>query len=613
MACHAQGAPSPGTPNAVRYQFGDDSDGGKGWASPAFDDSSWPAEQQDQWPRPAFYSNGFVWVRFCVPVRSDTAEPLALRVTSLQHELASYEIFVNGTQIGSFGKVPPRPRLESLPRETIFDLSSGLARPGEIAQVTLRLWYPPFARRSGGLDTAAFIFDQSRILHAEEQVVHERALERDLPLILLNVLILLVGYSVLLVGYSSRSRDVLLCGSMLATLPLLPLFLQLVESGIIALSALAYFPLQDVAQIPSMVASVVFIWKINGFREVFFKRLMLAAMVIFNLSSLIAFMPSQPSLAVIVASVIGAVALRTFDVVNVGANLWAVFTVPRNRLIAIAMMLVPGASLLNGVRVVFQGQGTNIFDLTFSFFGLCLASVLGQRAWVEWRARDTLQAEFETAREMQQRLVPTAVDVPGFRIESVYAPAKHVGGDFFYVRPLENGGLVLVVGDVSGKGLKAAMTVNLVIGALRTMPPLPPARILAALNRGLVGQMLCGFVTCCAARIEPDGQVTIANAGHLPPYRGGAEVPLGAGLPLGIHTGAEYDEEQFVLNPSLPLTFLSDGIVEARNRSGELFGFERTLALSTAGSRAIADAAIAFGQEDDITVLTLTRLAGPGA
>jgi len=81
---------------------------------------------------------------------------------------------------------------------------------------------------------------------------------------------------------------------------------------------------------------------------------------------------------------------------------------------------------------------------------------------------------------MQQRLVPPAVDVPGFRIESVYKPAAHVGGDFFYIRPLEQGGVLVVVGAVRGKGLKAAVTVNLVIGALRTMPPLPPTRILAA-------------------------------------------------------------------------------------------------------------------------------------
>jgi sigma-B regulation protein RsbU (phosphoserine phosphatase) len=200
------------------------------------------------------------------------------------------------------------------------------------------------------------------------------------------------------------------------------------------------------------------------------------------------------------------------------------------------------------------------------------------------------------------------VDVPGFKIESVYAPAKHVGGDFFRILPEADGGVLVVVGDVSGKGLKAAMTVSAIIGALRTMPALPPSRILGALNRGLAGQMQGGFVTCCAARIGRDGTVTIANAGHLSPYRNGAEVPAAAGLPLGIDPAAEYEESQFQLQPAEPLTFVSDGIVEARNAAGDLFGFDRTLQISTAGAEAIARAAMDFGQDDDITVLTLTRL-----
>jgi len=155
------------------------------------------------------------------------------------------------------------------------------------------------------------------------------------------------------------------------------------------------------------------------------------------------------------------------------------------------------------------------------------------------------------------------------------------------------------------------MTVNLVIGALRTMPPLPPTRILAALNRGLIGQTQGGFVTCCAVRIDEGGTVTIANAGHLSPYRNGAEVPLTPGVPLGIDPGAEHEESNFLLSSTDSLTFLSDGIVEARSASGELFGFDRALQLSNSGAKAIAEAAIDFGQEDDITVLTLTRLPVP--
>jgi serine phosphatase RsbU (regulator of sigma subunit) len=203
-------------------------------------------------------------------------------------------------------------------------------------------------------------------------------------------------------------------------------------------------------------------------------------------------------------------------------------------------------------------------------------------------------------------------DIPGFKIDCVYQPAKQVGGDFFRVTPEGGGSVLIVVGDVSGKGLSAAMTVSAVVGALRSIPPVSPAWILNALNCGLAGQMKGGFVTCCVARIKPDGDVTIANAGHLSPYLAGAEVPVSAGLPLGLYAGGEYEETHFLLSPDQPLTFLSDGVVEARNAAGELFGFERTLAISNQGATEIARAATNFGQDDDITVLTLLRESDGG-
>jgi serine phosphatase RsbU (regulator of sigma subunit) len=236
-------------------------------------------------------------------------------------------------------------------------------------------------------------------------------------------------------------------------------------------------------------------------------------------------------------------------------------------------------------------------------------SVLSRGAWKAWRARDELRVELEAAREVQQNLVVPAVDLPGFKIESAYVPAKQVGGDFFRVTPESGGSVLVVVGDVSGKGLPAAMTVSSVIGALRSIPPVSPAWILNALNHGLAGQLHSGFVTCCVARIGPDGAVTIANAGHLSPYRSGAEIEVPAGLPLGISAQVEYEETHFGLSTAEMLTFLSDGVVEARNAAGELFGFERTAAISAQPAETIAQAAQDFGQEDDITVLTVARLA----
>ncbi len=137
------------TPSAVRFHLGDAPDSTKGWANPNFDDSSWPVAPQDLWPEPAFESDGFVSVRFQAPVRSDTAEPLALHIASLSHRWNADEVFVNGIRLSSIGKLPPKPFVEALPLDSVFDLPSGLTRPGAVAHIALRIWYPLFARRPG--------------------------------------------------------------------------------------------------------------------------------------------------------------------------------------------------------------------------------------------------------------------------------------------------------------------------------------------------------------------------------------------------------------------------------------------------------------------------------
>ena len=103
--------------------------------------------------------------------------------------------------------------------------------------------------------------------------------------------------------------------------------------------------------------------------------------------------------------------------------------------------------------------------------------------------------------------------------------------------------------------------------------------------------------------------VTIANAGHLSPYLDGKEMELPGALPLGIADSGKFETRQFELRPGSRLTFYSDGVVEAQNKSGELFGFERAKAISTQSAAAIVAAAVKFGQEDDITVVTIERLA----
>jgi hypothetical protein len=362
-----------------------------------------------------------------------------------------------------------------------------------------------------------------------------------------------------------------------------------------------------------MLVTVGFVWTIHALPGIPVKRLTQTAMIIRNVSDLIVRLAIAPSLFVFWSGVVRMPAGRLVDVLMIGANLWALIFRKRTRMIAASVLLIPLSALLEKYGILTGGAvgpfHVDYFNLSVFVASLALFIMLGQRAWLAWRTRDELRVELATAQEMQQQLVAPPADVPGFRIESAYFPARQVGGDFFRVVSEGENGVLIVVGDVSGKGLGAAMTVSAVIGALRSIPPVSPAWILNALNSGLAGHLHGGFVTCCAARITQDGMVTIANAGHLSPYRNGAEVAVEAGLPLGIVAGAEYEEMQFQLAPDESLTFLSDGVVEARNPSGELFGFERTLRICNSGAGAIARAAKDFGQDDDITVLSITRAA----
>jgi hypothetical protein len=228
-----------------------------------------------------------------------------------------------------------------------------------------------------------------------------------------------------------------------------------------------------------------------------------------------------------------------------------------------------------------------------------------------------LEQEFKSARELQQVLIPDVLpELPGFAVTSAYRPAQEVGGDFFQIIPLEGesaGSTMILLGDVSGKGLKAAMTVSLIVGAARTLAKFAPhpADMLSELNVRLCGRMQGGFTTCLAMRLSPDGQCTMASAGHPAPFLNLHELELPGALPLGVMADTVYKEATFNLGEGDHFALYTDGLLEARSPSGEIFSFARLDKLFS--SRPNADqatqAAVDFGQDDDITVLTLTRLA----
>ena len=220
-------------------------------------------------------------------------------------------------------------------------------------------------------------------------------------------------------------------------------------------------------------------------------------------------------------------------------------------------------------------------------------------------------AEWEAARAVQQVLIPAETpDVAGFKIETAYKPASEVGGDFYQVVQTEGGGVLAVIGDVSGKGMPAAMTVSLLVGTFRTLAHYTqsPGEILQAMNQRMIGRNSGGFTTCLVLRAEVDGRLTVANAGHIPPYVDGQELALEHGLPLGLSPESAYGESILQLAPIAQITLVTDGVVEARDASGELFGFDRTRQISRQSAKEMADIAVRFGQEDDITVLAVSLL-----
>lgn len=296
-----------------------------------------------------------------------------------------------------------------------------------------------------------------------------------------------------------------------------------------------------------------------------------------------------------------------------GFLLIPLISLPMSELTAMLGDYYPGNRWLNW-QAHFGGVGYTMYDFTpLLFVAGLLAAVLYRFIRVS-KDEQIAAAELEAAQVVQEVLITRSQPaIPGFLIESIYIPARHVGGDFFLLlsAPAEAGdkSLLVIMGDVSGKGLQAAMVVSTIVGGFRMQLSREPAELLTGMNRMLVGHV-SGFATCCAVLIEQGGRMRIANAGNPSPYCDGVELVTAPGLPLGIDPHVIYEETEHVLSIGSRLAFVSDGVVEATSfPHKELFGFDRARAISTQSARAIAEAASRFGtgapQADDITVLTI--------
>jgi serine phosphatase RsbU (regulator of sigma subunit) len=248
----------------------------------------------------------------------------------------------------------------------------------------------------------------------------------------------------------------------------------------------------------------------------------------------------------------------------------------------------------------------------------------------EAKERERIEQELKVARLIQQTLLPKALpEIPGYEVAAYYQPAREVGGDFYDFLALDDGRLGLVVGDVTDKGVPAALVMATTRTMLRAAAQrlLTPGEVLQRVNDVLVQDIPPNmFVTCLYAILDPEsGRVVYANAGHDLPYRrkagrqGGAEELRARGMPLGLMPGMGYEEKEMVLQRGESVLFYSDGLVEAHDRRREMFGFPRLQGLVGAhrsGGSALISFLLAelarftgenWEQEDDITLVTLDR------
>jgi hypothetical protein len=263
-------------------------------------------------------------------------------------------------------------------------------------------------------------------------------------------------------------------------------------------------------------------------------------------------------------------------------------------------------------RFAVLGYSINLGTVSTCLSLLLVTVMVSRRFLHSERKKEQWKLEIEQARNVQQVLIPEELPViPGLRIQSEYRPAREVGGDFFQIIPGQaEGSVSIVLGDVTGKGVQAGMLVALIVGAIRTevQHGVAPELILQGVNDQMCERKHVS-ATCVMLGIDPDGVVTLANAGHLAPYLNGKEMEMEGALPLGVIGGMDFPVMKFQMEPGDRLVMMSDGIAEAQNAAGALFGFERVHELM---SRQISAAELAteaqnFGQEDDILVLSIQR------
>ena len=594
-----------------RMHAGDD----LSWARSEFDDSHWQHTGPPQRSSGTVVDPGYRWYRTSV------ALPPALvgRDLAIGMGPASevYEIYVEGASSGRFGRWQPTPA-SPFDRNLSFAIPPALIH-GPTIHIAIRAW-------TGKTSTSNVVFyfsGANRFTHPPElglrSTIEERSLRyastgivRNLPQIFCLFSMAVAGCIALVLFSVQRDQtEYLFLGIYcigLATSPLVGGILAARDSvmrrsigpAIVAFAnpfflatSLAFLArltprfrrwLDLGAVIGALIAPAggIALYTQASYARTVFLWIGLELPILFFLLAVIGLLMERKrgSLAI-------AVSLLLFQLVVVWVSVSNSLYLPGAR----ALTMMPLGPFAVDVRSVFQ-----------ALFVLVTLIVLCLRYRDEQFHQVALERDMASARRMQQQLLGhNSASVEGFVVDAVYLPAQEVGGDFYRTVSLDDGSLLVVVGDVSGKGLDAAMLVAAVLGSLANETHRNPASLLGYLNRAVYGRTGGGFVTACCSRLYPGGRVVVANAGHIPPYLNNRELQIEYGLPLGVAPDTSYSETELLAGGAV--TFVSDGVVEACDKKGELLGFERTAALTGKSASEIASAAQRWGQADDITVI----------
>jgi hypothetical protein len=607
-----------------RFHTGDN----PAWADPSFDDSQWPQLRSDK----GWYSQGYpgyagmAWYRFKVQAPAGL-DHLTL---FLPHIYTNYEVYADGQKIGSYGKMPPGPVPYGGWSYQIYTLPPGNASSRQI-EIAIRVWHwQGWAEHSGGPESFALIGDSSMI-----QTLYDAAQGRQLfgytNTIILSLLQTFAAIAVFMLFLLRRAEREYLYFSLI-----------LAFSAVHGWALLWFWLQPSPVTFMSTIQVVAGILCVGLAQLAFYRQLLKARRSTFYWVSAACLLAGIAYVILINSSLLPApfnsyqFALVVFLAI-LPNSLWilsllflrALQNLEDARLLLLPVLLQTLASLFQNAAIITFSAGwqhrlaydipliSHPFPISIEeagnlLFLLAVFAILILRFTRTRSQQERFAAEVQAARKVQRYLIPEHLpDTPGLVIESVYRPSHEVGGDFFQVVPnAADGSTLIVVGDVAGKGMEAGMLATLIVGGIRTAASFTtePLRILSLLNERMQER---GLATCVALQIQRDGSATLANAGHLPPYLNGQEMAMEGALPLGAVPGITFPVLRFKLAEGDVLMLMTDGVAEAQDAEGRLFGFERIAEMLRKGVAAavLATAAQEFGQEDDITVLTVRSVA----